>query len=105
MQADDRRVDFQVNWAVALWQQNARREAYKVARLLTRQNPHLLMAWVVLNALGDVDDRALARSPIAAMDPDGEFVRTWLGLPYAGEATSIKIGQDEAATLGSCLKN
>jgi hypothetical protein len=33
------------------------------------------------------------------MDPDGEFVRTWLGLPYAGEATSIKIGQDEAALL------
>ena len=39
------------------------------------------MSWAVLNALGDVDDKALARNPIKSMDPDGEFVRMWLGLP------------------------
>ena len=81
VEADARRIDFQVNWMVALWQQGARREAYRIARRLSARHPYLIMSWAVLNALGDVDDKALARNPIKSMDPDGEFVRMWLGLP------------------------
>ena len=59
-------------------------------RHLTQRHPHLLLAWVVLNALGDVDDRALARNPIMSMDPDGEFTRQWLGIPFGGAATELQ---------------
>jgi len=101
MQADARRIDFQVNCMAALWQQNARQDAYHLARHLTRRHPYLLMAWVVLNALGDVDDRALARNPIASMDPDGDFVRTWLAVPFAGAKTTLQITAKEAELLAA----
>ncbi len=99
MQVEQRRIDFQLHCAVALWQQNARQDAYRLARHLTQRHPHLLLAWVVLNALGDVDDRALARSPIMSMDPDGEFVRQWLGIPFSGVATELHVTVQEAALL------
>ena len=101
MQVEQRRIDFQLHCAVALWQQNARQEAYRLARHLTQRHPHLLLAWVVLNALGDVDDRALARSPIMSMDPDGEFTRQWLGIPFGGTPTELQVTSREAALVGS----
>ena len=99
MAADPRRSDFQLFLAVSLWQLNAKPEAYRIARDLTAQHPHMLMAWVVVNALGDVDDRALARNPLASLDPDGDFVRNWLGLPYEGRKSSFDVTEREAALL------
>lgn len=99
MQVEQRRIDFQLHCAVALWQQNARQDAYRLARQLTQRHPHLLLAWVVVSSLGDVDDRALARNPILSMDPDGEYVRQWLGIPFAGMATPLTITAKEAALL------
>lgn len=99
MQVEPRRIDFQLNAAVALWQNNARQDAYRLGRHLTSRHPHLLLAWVVVNALGNVDDRALARSPLSTMDPDGEFVRQWLGIPYTGGKTPITLTAKEAALL------
>lgn len=99
MQVEPRRIDFQLHCAVALWQQNARQEAYRLARRLTQRYPHLLPAWVVVNSLGDVDDRALARNPIQSMDPDGEYMREWLGIPFGGVATSLPLTPKEAALL------
>lgn len=100
MQVEPRRIDFQLHGAVALWQQNARQEAYRLARHLTQQHPHLLLAWVVRNALGDVDDRALARNPILSMDPDGEFTRQWLGIPFAGARLELAVTAREAELVG-----
>ncbi len=100
MQVEQRRIDFQLHCAVALWQQNARQEAYRIARNITQRHPHLLLAWVVMNELGDVDDRALARNPIVSMDPDGEFVRQWLGIPFGGAATELQVTSREAALIG-----
>ena len=99
MQIEERRIDFQLHCAVALWQQNARQEAYRLARQLVQRQPHLLLAWVVLSSLGDVDDRALARNPILSMDPDGEYVRNWLGIPFAGIPTPLQLTAKEAALL------
>jgi tetratricopeptide (TPR) repeat protein len=101
IQADNRRIDFQVNCAMALWQQNARQDAYRIARYLARNHPYLLMAWVVVNALGDVDDRALARNPIATMDPDGDFVRSKLGLPFAGAQVVLQLTPQEAEIVAA----
>jgi tetratricopeptide (TPR) repeat protein len=99
VQSDERRLDYQVNGMVALWQQNARQEAYRLARHLTRHHPYMLLAWVVLSALGDIDDKALARNPIGQMDPDGDYVRSWLGLPYAGARAPLQLTAREAALV------
>lgn len=99
VKAEPKRLDFQVNWMTALWQQGARQEAYQLARHLTTRSPHTLLAWVVLAALGDVDDRALARNPIQSMDPDGEFVQAWLRIPWDRPATPLRITVVEAALL------
>ncbi len=101
IQADPRRIDFLLGLLVALWQQRARQEAYDLARHLTRQHPHLLLAWSVLDDLGDADDRALARNPIATMDPDGAFVRAWLALPYDRGRVELVVSADEAALLAA----
>ncbi len=97
--AEPKRLDFQVNWMAALWQQGARQEAYQLARRLTARSPHTLLAWVVLAALGDVDDRALARNPIQSMDPDGEFVQAWLRIPWDRPVTPLRVTIGEAALL------
>jgi len=99
VKAEPKRLDFQVNWMVAAWQQGERREAYQLARRLTQQSRYTLMAWVVLAATGDVDDQALARNPIQSMDPDGEFVQMWLRIPWERPHISLRITLREAALL------
>ena len=99
VQADRRRVDFQVCLAVALWQSDENYEAYALARHLVSQHPHLLMAWVVLQATGDENDRALAANPIATMDPDGEFAAETWDIPRPERATIIAVRAEEAALL------
>ncbi len=73
--ADARRLDFQINLMTALWRLPDAGPAYQLARHLTQEHSLLLLPWIVLNDLGDDDDRALAHNPIATMDPDGEYVR------------------------------
>lgn len=96
IQAAPQRIDFQVGLLVALWQQRMRTEAYELARRLTQQHPHLIIAWNVIDDLGDVNDKALARNPIATMDPDGEFMRTWLALPFSRGQVELVVSQREA---------
>jgi hypothetical protein len=84
---------------VASWQQGSREQAYRLARHLTQQSPQVLMAWVVLAALGNIDDRALARSPMQTMDPDGEFVQGWLRIPWDRGQTLLRVTLGEAALL------
>ncbi|MEZ4869639.1 MAG: hypothetical protein R3C14_50405 [Caldilineaceae bacterium] len=103
LQADPRRVDFQVGLMVARWQQQARQSAYRMARQLTERHPHLLLAWIVLQALGDDNDRALAQDPILTMDPDGDFASSWLGLHYEGHAHTLDVSKAEAELLQTHL--
>lgn len=98
--ADPRRIDFHVGLLLALWQLRARDEAYQLARSLVGEHPHLLLAWVVLDELGDVNDKALARNPIQSMDPDGEFVSACLGLPHPARKTELVVTANEAALIG-----
>ncbi len=99
VKAAPKRLDFQVSWMIAAWQQGARQEAYQIARHLTGRSPHTLLAWVVLAALGDVDDRALARNPIQTMDPDGDYVQAWLRIPWERPSTPLRVTIGEAALL------
>lgn len=99
IQADPRRIDFQVGLLAALWQQRATEEAYRIARHLVQAHPHVLIAWVALDATGDADDKALARSPIATMDPDGDFVSEWFGLHYAAQPTVLAMSGREVELL------
>lgn len=86
LEANPRRSDFLAGWMVALWRQGHGQEAYQVARHIVRHQPHVFMAWVVIRAVGDETDRALAQNPILTMDPDGEFVRQRLYLDNAPTA-------------------
>jgi tetratricopeptide (TPR) repeat protein len=99
VQVDDRRIDFQMNWLLALWQGGMRPDAYRLARTLSRRHPHLLLAWAVLGALGDVNDRTLARSPLASMDPEREYLATRFRLPIERQAVTIRISVKEAEML------
>lgn len=104
LQAEPRRVDFQVGRLAALWQQRARQAAYRLARQLTEQHPHLLIAWVALRSLGDEFDRALARSPIDLLDPDGDFVSSWFGIHYDSQPVILEVSPAEAAVLQEYLQ-
>ncbi|HRW03973.1 MAG TPA: hypothetical protein P5121_02690 [Caldilineaceae bacterium] len=103
LQADARRIDFQLGLMTALWQQHARQSAYPLAQHLTRQHPHLLLAWVALQALGDENDQALAWAPIAAMDPDGEYVSQWFAIHYEAPPATLEVSAAEAAILQNYL--
>ena len=80
VEADPRRIDFLIGLMVSLWRMGSRDDAYQIALYLVNQHRHLVMAWVVIAAAGDENDRALAHDPILSMDPDGEFARRWLRL-------------------------
>ena len=98
--AAPQRIDFHGGLLTALWQQRMRSEAEQLARYLTHHHPHLLIAWTVLDDLGDVNDKALARNPITTMDPDGEFICQWLGLPFARGPVELTISAQEAEKAG-----
>lgn len=99
IQAAPRRVDFAAHLVVALWQSGAQDEAYVTARRLVHDHPRLLLAWVVLDAVGDEDDKALANSPLSSMDPDGAYVRQWCNLRYPARPTAVTMDAGVAALL------
>ena len=103
VQADRRRVDFQVCLAVALWQSGAEQEAYAVARHLVSQHPHLLMGWFVLHDTGDENDRALAANPLETMDPDGEFAEKVWGVTRPKSTAMLVVSAEDAALLDESL--
>lgn len=104
LQAEPRRVDFQVGRLAALWQQRARQAAYRLARQLTQQHPHLVLAWVALRTLGDADDQALARNPVEMLDPDGDFVSSWFGMHYESQPVMLEVTEAEAELLRENLR-
>lgn len=108
VKADPRRIDFQLCLMAALWQSHAHEEAYTLARHLLQSQPHLLLAWVVLDAIGDKNDQALAQSPISSMDPDGEFVSNRLGASIVTHALNpepvLQVDPVEAEWLASYLE-
>jgi tetratricopeptide (TPR) repeat protein len=107
VKADPRRIDFQLCLMAALWQSHANDEAYALARYLVQSHPHLLLAWVVLDAVGDENDKALAQHPISSMDPDGEFVGNLLGAPNSSRslktAPVLQVDPGDAEWLASFL--
>ena len=99
VQADRRRVDFQICLTVAQWQAGEREDAYALARHLVGRHPHLLMAWITLRETGDENDRALAASPIETMDPDGEYAASLWGVGKPEYRATISVSQEEASLL------
>lgn len=104
VKADPRRIDFQLCLMLTLWQSRAAEEAYALAHHLVQNRPYLLPAWVVLDATGDENDKALARSPIETMDPDGGYMSRGLGVPVAARAGTLAATPEEAAWLASYLE-
>jgi len=97
--ADQRRVDFQLCLAVALWQMGEEREAYTLARVLVQRHPYLLMAWMTLADIGDEADRALAANPLDTMDPDREYAAAYWGVGERRDDISILVTEEEVELL------
>lgn len=99
IQQDSRRLDFQSGLLLAIWQMHYNEEAYELARELTQSQPYLLVAWTIIDETGDADDKALARHPVRTMDPDGDYLRTAMGLVFPGQSVRMNVSGDERALL------
>ena len=97
--ANEHRYDFHINRLISLWQGGSRPEAYRLAQWLVHHERTLLLPWIVLEAIGDENDKALALSPIQAMDPDGEYVSNWLKMSTPREPITIRVNQLEAQMI------
>lgn len=75
-EAEPHRLDFQCNLLEATWHCGLTHEALLRARDLVKRDACLLLGWVVSARIGDVNDQALAKAPLAALDPDGEYAIT-----------------------------
>ncbi len=104
VKADPRRIDFQLCLMMALWQSRAVEEAYTLAHHLVQNRPHLLSAWVVLDATGDENDQALARNPVETMDPAGDYISGVFGVPIPARAVMLPVPPDDAMSLASYLE-
>lgn len=101
VQENPRRLDFQSGLLIALWQSYTQPEAYEMARRLTQAQPYLLIAWTVVDAVGDADDQALARHPLSTMDPDGDYLRNALVLNAPSRPVRLTIKEADRALLAS----
>ncbi len=99
IQQDSRRLDYQTGLLLSIWQMKYNDEAYEFARELTQSQPYLLVAWVIIDETGDADDKALARHPVRSMDPDGDYLRTALGLVYPGQSVRMAMTSADKALL------
>jgi tetratricopeptide (TPR) repeat protein len=100
-ETDGRRLDYQSNLLLALWQHEQQSEAYEMARRLSQTQPYLLIAWVVIDEAGDDNDRALARHPLSTMDPDGDYVRTAWGLTYPSRPIRLTLTAADRSLIES----
>ena len=100
--AEPQRLDFQCNLLEATWHCGRSQEALPLARDLVKQNPCLLLGWVVSARIGDEDDRALAKAPLAALDPDGEYSITRFADKNAfAIPTDLTVTPEDAALLNA----
>ncbi|MEM7124937.1 MAG: hypothetical protein AAF702_01335 [Chloroflexota bacterium] len=99
IKANAQRNDFLLGTLVTHWQRNRRSTAYQLARKLLDREKNLLLPWVVLNSIGDANDRALAHNPINMMDPSNEYIYTWLGIGELDTSFEISITKAEVELL------
>jgi tetratricopeptide (TPR) repeat protein len=95
------RPDFQHGWLESLWQTGQGGRALPLARSLVRQEPNFILGWLVSAEIGDDDDRALAQSPLAALDADGAYAMARFGIQRVYATVSpLLISPEQAALLG-----
>ncbi|MBX2997088.1 MAG: hypothetical protein KF893_01155 [Caldilineaceae bacterium] len=94
------RPDFQQGWLESLWQTGQGGRALPLARSLVQQEPNFILGWLVSAEVGDDDDRALAQSPLAALDADGAYAMARFGIHSIHITPSpLSISLAEAALL------
>ncbi len=99
VEADSRRIDFQLCLTVALWQGGEEAEAYSLARHLVQRHPHLLMAWRTIATVGDENDQALAANPITTMDPSDEYGSIVWAIGETDPDTTIQVDDELMALM------
>ncbi len=99
VQAFPARLDLRCALLEALWRGERRAEALETARALSRSHPDLYLPWLVMDRLGDPDDRALARAPLAALDVDREYARARFEELVPRPTHAIAVAPEEQALL------
>lgn len=94
------RIDFQLGRLISQWQNKQSQRAYQLALHLLQLEKNLLFPWIVLDMVGDVNDKALAHNPIQLMDADGSYCRTWLGVDVGLADVEVTITKSEVELLG-----
>ena len=95
-------LDYRSGLLEAAWHDGRTEEALHLARLLVSLNSNLLLGWVVSARIGDEDDKALAKAPLEAMDPDGEYAVTRFAYKNAfAVPTDISVSPEDAALLNA----
>lgn len=92
--------DLKVSLMIAQWQQGRQQQAYRLARQLLLQKRNLVFPWYILNDLGDINDKALAHSPLQMMDPDGEYLYNRFGIQTSPKFVEIEVTYAEVELLG-----
>ena len=101
-EAEPHRLDFQCSLLEATWHCGRTQEALQRAHDLVKQNQYLLLGWVVSARIGDEDDKALAKAPLAALDPDGEYAITrFADKNTFAVPTEITVSPEDAALLSA----
>ncbi len=91
--------DLGISLMIAQWQQGRHQHAYRLARRLLQQQRNLVFPWYVLNELGDVNDKALAHSPLQMMDPDGEYLYSRFGIQTSPKFVELEVTYTEVELL------
>lgn len=93
------RLDWSCGLLEALWHIRRTDEALALARVLVKQEPNLLVGWLVSTQMGDEDDRALAQAPLAALDVDGAYTLARYGVQSIHTGSPLLSVTDEEAAL------
>ncbi len=98
------RIDLRAGLLESLWQAGQIEAALHLARSLGRQEPNLLLSWLVSACDGDEDDRALAQAPLAALDTDGAYMAARYSAETSLASSSLlAVTAEEAGLLQETL--
>lgn len=94
-----KRLDLLCGLLESLWQSGETGAAVALARDLTQGHPELLLAWIVLQEVGDETDQALAQAPLNALDAGYAYASLRYELSPRSVRRLIRVPPGDAALL------
>ncbi len=96
---DSGQVVYQMGQLLCLWRTQESKAARLLAQELTAAHRGMLVGWLVLASVGDVNDQAIARGHVQSLDPDGEYATRWLGNASQRADFEVNLSEEEQAVF------